>query len=305
MDGMARRKSRTDRAAEERRVSRRRLSVVIPTWNRAGLVGDAVESALGQEGGDLEVIVIDDGSTDGTAEVIERRFGKSVKLLRMATRSGVGAAPTKAYARPRGDLLSFLDSDDLWLPGKLKAELDVLERFPDAEAIVSDNRFIVDGQFFGTSRFAEIGALAATGGRAQWVDDLPWLWTIPSKGVSSCGITLCRRAVTKLGQPLFATDLHSCEDWELQLRLYQECRVVALPEVWSHVRWIDDESRIGRACPGQPRSREQEMGLQRDRLTVIDRSIRPGRLTTDLASALAEFRCHISSELARLEAAGP
>jgi glycosyltransferase involved in cell wall biosynthesis len=284
-------------------VSHYRLSVVIPTWNRAGLVGEAVESALGQEGGDLEVIVVDDGSTDGTAEVIERRFGKSVKLLRMATRSGVGAARNEGVCQATGDLLAFLDSDDLWLPGKLKAELDVLERFPDAEAIVSDSRFIVDGQFIGTSRFAENGALAATGGRAQWVDDSPWLWTITRNAVSTCGITLCRRAVTKLGQPLFATDLDSCEDWELEVRLYQECRVVALPEVWSHVRWIDDGTRIGRACPGQPRSREQEIGLQRDRLTVIERSIRPGRLTADLAGALADFRSHISSELARLEAA--
>ena len=123
-------------------------------------------------------------------------------------------------------------------------------------------------------------------------------------GVSTCGMTLCRRAVTKLGQPLFATDLISCEDWELEVRLYQEYRVMALPEVWSHVRWINDDTRIGRACPGQPRSREQEIGLQRDRLTVIERSIRPGRLTADLASALADFRCHILSELERLEAAG-
>jgi glycosyltransferase involved in cell wall biosynthesis len=97
-------------------MSHRRLSVVIPTWNRAGLVGDAVESALDQEGGDLEVIVVDDGSTDGTAEVIERRFGKSVKLLRMATRSGVGAARNEGVRQATGDLLSFLDSDDLWLP---------------------------------------------------------------------------------------------------------------------------------------------------------------------------------------------
>jgi glycosyltransferase involved in cell wall biosynthesis len=279
-----------------------RLSVVIPTWNRAGLVGEAVESALAQEGGELEVIVVDDGSTDGTAEVVARRFGKSIKLVRIATRSGVGAARNEGVRQATGDLLGFLDSDDLWLPGKLKAELDVLERFPDAEAIVSDSRFLVDGQFVGTSRFAESGALSATGGRAQWVDGLPWLWTIPSNGVSTCGITMCRRAVTKLGLPLFATDLHSCEDWELEVRLYQECRVVALPEVWSHVRWIDDGTRIGRACPGQPRSRAQEIGLQRDRLTVIERSIRPDRLTADLAGALADCRCHISSELARLEA---
>src|SRR5580658_11080358 len=187
--------SRTDRPAEECRMSHRRLSVVIPTWNRAALVGEAVESALGQEGGDLEVIVVDDGSTDGTAEFIERRFGKSVKLLRMAMRSGVGAARNEGVSQATGDLLSFLDSDDLWLPGKLKAELDVLERFPDVETIVSDSRCIADGQFIGTSRFAENGALAATGGRAQWVDDSPWLWTIPPNGVSTCGITLSRRAV--------------------------------------------------------------------------------------------------------------
>jgi len=276
---------------------------VIPTWNRARLVGEAVESALGQEGGDLEVIVVDDGSADGTAELIERRFGKSVKLLRMATRSGVGAARNEGVCQATGDLLAFLDSDDLWLPGKLKTELDVLERFPDAEAIVSDSRFIVDCQFIGTSRFAENGALAATGGCVQWVDDSPWLWTIPCNGVSTCAITLCRRAVTKLGQPLFATDLGWCEDWELEVRLYQECRVVALPEVWSHVRWINDGTRIGRACPGQPRNREQEIGLLRDRLTVIERSIRPDRLTADLVLALADVRCRISSELARLEAA--
>jgi glycosyltransferase involved in cell wall biosynthesis len=284
-------------------VSRRRLSVVIPTWNRARLVCEAVESVLRQEGGDLEVIVVDDGSTDGTAEAIERRFGKSVKLLRMATRSGVGAARNEGVGQATGDLLAFLDSDDLWLPGKLKAELDVLERFPDAEAIFSDSRFIADGQFVGTSRFADNGALAATGGRAQWVDDSPWLWTIPRNGISTCGITLCRRAVTKLGQPLFATDLHFCEDWELEVRLYQECRVVALPEVFSHVRWINDGTRIGRACPGQPRSPEQEIGLLRDRQTVIERSIRPGRLTADLARALEDSRSRIAWELARLEAA--
>jgi hypothetical protein len=102
---------------------------------------------------------------------------------------------------------------------------------------------------------------------------------------------------------LFATDLDLCEDWELEVRLYQECRVVALPEVWSHVRWIDDGTRIGRACPGQPRSREQEIGMLRARLTVIERSIRPGRLTADLASALTNIRCDISAELERLEAA--
>ena len=97
-------------------MSQRRLSVVIPTWNRAGLVCEAVESALGQVGGELEVIVVDDGSNDGTAEILERRFGKAIKLLQMATRSGVGAARNEGVRQATGDLLAFLDSDDLWLP---------------------------------------------------------------------------------------------------------------------------------------------------------------------------------------------
>src|SRR5580700_10608770 len=100
-------------------MTQRRLSVVLPTWHRAALVVEAVESALGQVGGELEVIVVDDGSNDGTAEVLDRRFGKTIKLLQMATRSGVGAARNEGVLHATGDLLAFLDSDDLWLPGKL------------------------------------------------------------------------------------------------------------------------------------------------------------------------------------------
>ena len=146
-----------------------------------------------------------------------------------------------------GDLVAFLDSDDLWLPGKLNAELSVLERFPEADAIVSDSKFSVEGQFLASSRFEQNGALAAMGGRAGWVEASPWLWTVSHNGVATSAITLSRQAVTKLKQPLFAVDLTCCEDWELEVRLYQECRVIALPEVWTHVRCIDDGTRVGRA----------------------------------------------------------
>ena len=70
------------------------LSVVIPTWNRARLVCEAIDCALGQKNGEVEVIVIDDGATDDTAEVVERRFGSSIKLLRMPRQGGVAAART-------------------------------------------------------------------------------------------------------------------------------------------------------------------------------------------------------------------
>ena len=126
----------------------------------------------------------------------------------------------------------------------------------------------------------------------------------PAMGSRPAGSRSRRRTVAKLGQPLFATDLDSCEDWELEVRLYQECRVVVLPEVWSHVRWIDDGTRIGRACPGQPRSREQEMGLQ-GRSADRHRPVHPpGPTHAGSGRVLAGFRSHISKELARLGAAG-
>ena len=74
-----------------------RLSVVIPTWNRAHLVCDAVESALAQ-GPQVEVIVVNDGSTDETHKVLTRRFGSRIRLLRTPSRLGVGAASVIAPA---------------------------------------------------------------------------------------------------------------------------------------------------------------------------------------------------------------
>src|SRR5215207_10106690 len=84
------------------------LSVVIPTWNRARLVCEAVESALAQSPGGVEVIVVDDGSTDGTGEVLARRFGSRVRVLRQASRRGPGAARNAGVREARGHLLAFL-----------------------------------------------------------------------------------------------------------------------------------------------------------------------------------------------------
>src|SRR3712207_3634410 len=98
------------------------LSVVIPTWNRARLVCEAVASALAQGAeGSVEVVVVDDGSTDGTCDALASRFGDSVRVLRTEGRRGPGAARNLGVRASRGELIGFLDSDDLWLEGKLDA----------------------------------------------------------------------------------------------------------------------------------------------------------------------------------------
>lgn len=274
------------------------LSVVIPTWNRAHLVCEAVESALVQRAGEVEVIVVDDGSTDGTAEVLARRFGSHISLLRLPTRRGVGAARNAGVRVASGELLAFLDSDDLWLPGKLDAELCMFQRFPDAEAVVSDSLAFLEEQAEEQSRFALNGLLAASQGQVRWMSECRWLWTNSQNGVATCSITLRRSALARLGETLFAEDLISCEDWELEMRLYHLCRVVVLPEVWAWIRRLDDGSRLGRATPGKPRTREQEIGLLRDRLTVVERSHWLTGLDSYLAVELERFRQDTARQLA-------
>jgi glycosyltransferase involved in cell wall biosynthesis len=286
-------------------VTRPLVSVIIPTRNRAHLVCEAIDSVLCQRNGEVEVVVVDDASTDDTANVVERRFASRIQLLRLPQRRGAGAARNAGLRVARGDLLAFLDDDDLWLPGKLDAELRVFETFPDAEAIVSDSLCFVEGQVEDRSRFDRIGLLAATQGQVRWIDECPWLWTNSQNGVTICSITLRRSVLNRLGDTWFAEDLVSCEDWELEMRVYHACRVVALPEVWAWVRRLDDGARLGRAAPGKPPTREQEIGLLRDRLTVVERSQWLTDLDAHLAAELERFRTLNAQRLARLVESEP
>jgi glycosyltransferase involved in cell wall biosynthesis len=264
-------------------------------------VGEAVESALKQQIAQVEVIVVDDGSTDETADILTRSFGSRIHLLRLANRRGVGAARNAGIHIASGELLAFLDSDDLWLPGKLEAELRVFEQFPDAEAVVSDSLCFVEGQADDDSRFERTGLLAAARGAVRWVSEIEWLWTNSRNAVQMSSVILRRKALTEIGGALFAEDLRSCEDWEFQMRLYHRCRVAVLPEVWTWARCLDDGARLGRWNPGKPFTPEQQAGLLRDRLTVMERSHWLRGLRADLAAELERFREDTVRELAKLE----
>jgi hypothetical protein len=124
-------------------------------------------------------------------------------------------------------------------------------------------------------------------------------------GVAMCSITLRRTALDRLGDKLFAEDLVSCEDWELEMRVYHHCRVVVLPEVLAWVRCIDDGVRLGRAAPGTPRTREQDMGLLRDRLKVMERLHWLTGLDAELAAELERFRASNAQQLVKLVESEP
>lgn len=105
------------------------VSVIIPTHNRAHLIGRAISSALAEVQEEDEILVVDDGSTDGTQDVV-RSFGRRVRYLRTEHR-GAGAARNHGLQAAGNGLVAFLDSDDEWLPGKLELERAVLEARSD------------------------------------------------------------------------------------------------------------------------------------------------------------------------------
>lgn len=109
------------------------FSVVMPAHDTASTVGAAVESVLRQSRRDFELLVVDDASTDGTADVVERYTSdRRVRLLRRRASGGPGAARNCAFDVARAPLVSMLDSDDLWLPGYLEAAGSTLAANPGA-----------------------------------------------------------------------------------------------------------------------------------------------------------------------------
>jgi glycosyltransferase involved in cell wall biosynthesis len=118
-----------------------KVSVIIPTYNRADKVRNAIESVLTQTFTDLEVIVVDDGSSDDTGKILEKVYGDRIRYY-FQRNQGVSAARNKGIAEVRGEWVAFLDSDDRWEKDKLEWQFKALERFgPQCGACYTDVRF--------------------------------------------------------------------------------------------------------------------------------------------------------------------
>lgn len=117
-----------------------KVTVIIPVYNGGQSIGDAIESALSQTMDDIEIIVIDDGSTDETASVLAK-FEDRITILRQAN-AGPYVARNAGIARSRGTFVAFLDADDRWLPDKLAAQLTIMETRPEVGLVFCDGRFV-------------------------------------------------------------------------------------------------------------------------------------------------------------------
>jgi glycosyltransferase involved in cell wall biosynthesis len=192
-----------------------RVSVIIPTYNRAVLVQEAVASVLAQTYRDFELLVVDDGSTDGTLKALAPFTGK-IKVLSLPARRGVSGARNAGIAGAQGEWLAFLDADDLWLPGKIARQLAFMEDNPRLLLNQTEEIWVRRGLRVNPPR-----SHVKAGG------DL-FLRSLERCLVSPSAVVLHRRLLDEHGG--FDEALPAAEDYDLWLRLTWRYEVGLLPE---------------------------------------------------------------------------
>ena len=115
------------------------ISVLIPAYNRAGVIGEALSSVRSQTRAPAETIVVDDASTDGTAELAEQN---GARVIRLKKNRGAAAARNEGIRAANGDAIALLDSDDFWEPNHLATVGALLEENPEAAAAASSIRMV-------------------------------------------------------------------------------------------------------------------------------------------------------------------
>ncbi len=224
------------------------VSVVIPTYNRRDSVREAIASAVAQSYPDVEVIVVDDGSDDGTAEVVrefqEFQEFEAVQYVYQANR-GVSAARNVGVARARGELIAFLDSDDVWQPDKLAYQVALFQEHSDVQICQTDEIWLRNGV-----RVNPHQKHHKTGG------DI-FARSLELCLVSPSAVMMRRALFERVGG--FDETLPACEDYDLWLRITARMPVhfIALPLVvkrgghadqLSHRFWGMDRFRVQALC---------------------------------------------------------
>jgi glycosyltransferase involved in cell wall biosynthesis len=137
------------------------VSVLIPIYNRQAQALRAIDSVLAQTAPVAEIVVVDDGSTDGAGEVISARYGSQVRVIRQENQ-GVSAARNRGIREARGEWVALLDSDDFWLPTKMERQLEALFALGSGFGVCfTDNVFDGDPKL-DVSKFREAGFESAS-----------------------------------------------------------------------------------------------------------------------------------------------
>lgn len=202
------------------------VSVVIPTYNRAGLVGRAIESVLNQTYEDYEIIVVDDGSTDDTKECVQAIGDERVKYVKSPVNRGQANARNIGIRRAKGKYIAFQDSDDVWLPEKLEKQMRIMESAEDSVGMV-----------YSMFEYQNAGKqMSVPYPPKELSQDIKTGFIFPhlfAGNLVGMPTALVRREVfDRVG--IFDTKLSCLEDFEMVLRIAREYHVEMVEEVLVH-----------------------------------------------------------------------
>jgi glycosyltransferase involved in cell wall biosynthesis len=248
------------------------VSVIIPTYNRAPFVEEAIRSVLAQDFKDFELVVVDDGSTDGTRETL-KRYADSIAILHQEHR-GVSSARNTGIKHSQGAYIAFLDSDDLWLPGKLSTQVSFFEEHPQALICQTEEIWLRKGVRVNPRKVHK-----------------KYSGEIFEHCLSLCRVSpssaMIRRVLfEEVG--LFDEDLPACEDYDLWLRV--ACRYP--------IYLIDKPLIIKRGGHPDQLSRQFE-GIDRFRIRALTKILESNHLTPHhyhLALNELKRKCRIYGE---------
>ncbi|MHC4390302.1 MAG: glycosyltransferase [Planctomycetota bacterium] len=180
-----------------------RVSVIIPTYNRASFLLEAIASVLAQSFTDFELLVVDDGSTDGTRALLEAVDDPRVRILHHDENRGISATVNTGIRHARGELVSRLDSDDLWVSDMLQGHVAVLDARPEV------------GVVYGVAE--AVGGDGIRIGREPRLPD-DWFCSLLYADVT-CSIAFVARRLCYDRAGLYDESLRANEDWDMALRL--------------------------------------------------------------------------------------
>ncbi|MER2152809.1 MAG: ATP-grasp fold amidoligase family protein [Solibacillus sp.] len=190
------------------------VSIIVPTFNRAQLVKEAISSVLNQTYRNFEIIVIDDNSTDNTAELISKINDGRIYYFRLNKNQGAPAARNLGLKKASGQLIAFLDSDDQWVSKKLEKQIALFEREQQIGLVYTGIKFI-------NSQFERILVPKVRGDISKSI--LKKNYVGPTSSV-----VIKKALIDEVGG--FDVTLPSCQDWDLFIRIGQVCEIDYIAE---------------------------------------------------------------------------